>query len=105
MDDESGEGMAHSICGCTSGWQVKLSDPRLTRTIPKCFRDEYHTQYKVLYEHSVYLLYFTHNTVIPLDPIEVKFVGQCCKSKFEVTRKKKFGKEKHFVTTCTVYQG
>ena len=28
-------GMAHSICGCTCGWQVKLCDPSLTRAVPE----------------------------------------------------------------------
>jgi len=26
-------GMAHSTCGCTCGWQVKLCDPSLTHAI------------------------------------------------------------------------
>jgi len=32
--------MAHSTCGCTRGWQVKLRDPSLTRAIPEHLRDE-----------------------------------------------------------------
>jgi len=28
-------GMAHSICGCTCGWQVKLSDTSLAHAIPE----------------------------------------------------------------------
>jgi len=35
------------------GWQLKLCDPSLTHAIPKCFRDEYHTQYKALYKRIV----------------------------------------------------
>ena len=28
-------GVAHSICGCTCGWQVKLCDPSFKRAIPQ----------------------------------------------------------------------
>jgi len=30
-------GMAHSICGCICGWQIKLCHPSLTCAIPGCF--------------------------------------------------------------------
>jgi len=33
-------GMAHFICECTFGWQVKLCDPSLTRATSKCLRNE-----------------------------------------------------------------
>jgi len=34
-------GAAHSTCGYACGWQVKLSDPSLTRSIPERLRDEF----------------------------------------------------------------
>jgi len=47
-------GMVDSSCGQTSEWQVKLSDPSLTRAIPERFRDEFliikcHTNLRLLH--------------------------------------------------------
>jgi len=33
-------GMAHSTCGCTCWWQVKLCDPSLTHAVSEHLRDE-----------------------------------------------------------------
>ena len=30
--------IAHSLCGCTCGWQVKLCNPSSTHAIPQCRR-------------------------------------------------------------------
>ena len=35
-------GMAHFVCGCISGWQVKLCNPSLTGAIPKCLELDTH---------------------------------------------------------------
>ena len=43
-------GIAHSVCGCTCGWQIKLCDLLLICAIPERFTDEYHTHYKALYK-------------------------------------------------------
>jgi len=45
--------MAHSVRGCTCGWQVKLCDHSLTHAIPQYCRDECRTQYKALYKCPV----------------------------------------------------
>ena len=49
-------GMVHSICGCTSGWQVKRCDLSLTRVISERFRYEF---YMIKRYTSLRLLYFT----------------------------------------------
>ena len=49
-------GMVHSICGCTSGWQVKRCDLSLTRVISERFRYEF---FMIKRYTSLRLLYFT----------------------------------------------
>jgi len=56
--------MAHSICGWTCGWQVKLCDPSLTHAVPECFRDEYCTHCKVLYKCPVHVTLLIYSPFI-----------------------------------------
>jgi len=42
-------GVAHSICGCKCGWQVKLCNLSLTCAICEHLKDEF-TQHEVLYK-------------------------------------------------------
>jgi len=57
-------GAAHSTCGYACGWQVKLCDPSLTRTIPERFRDEF-LDGKALYRSAVTLQCFGSLSVSP----------------------------------------
>ena len=59
-------GMAHSICGCMRGWQVKLCDPSLTHATPEPFSGESDSMQRIIQMPLYSITYFTLN--YQLDP-------------------------------------